>query len=91
MTASIFVWTLESVVTVALLGIGLLFIIIGLIQHAFDVTFKKNCLKCKHCYLYSVPGVGSGATYKCDIKENNRTIRTGRDSKYVFCKEYKEE
>ena len=91
MIASIFVWTLESVVIVTLSGIALLLIIIGLIKHAFDVTFKKRCRKCKHCYLHSVPSVGDGSTYKCDIKEKNRTIRTGKDSEYVFCKDYKED
>lgn len=91
MLASIFVWTLESVLIVAGLGISLLLIIVGLVKHAFDITFKKHCRKCKHCYLYSVPSVGDGSTYKCDIKEKNRTIRTGRDCEYVFCKDYKEE
>ena len=53
----------------------------GLIQHAFNVLFKKNCRRCKHCYLYSVPSVGDGATYKCDIAEKNRTIRKGIENK----------
>lgn len=91
MLASIFVWTLKDVVFVAFLGIGLLLVIVGLIKHAFDVAFKKHCRKCRHCYLYSVPGVGDGSTYKCDIKGKNRTIRTGIDCEYVFCKDYKEQ
>lgn len=91
MLASIFVWTFKSVVAVALLSIGLLLILIGLAKHAFDVTFKRHCRKCKHCYLHSVPSVGDGSTYKCDIKEKHRTIRTGIDCEYVFCKEYTEE
>ena len=90
MLASIFVWTLESVVIVTLLCIALMLIVIGLIKHAFDVIFKKHCRKCKHCYLHSVPSVGDGSTYKCDIKEKNRTIRTGIDCEYVFCKDYRE-
>ena len=91
MIASIFVWTLESVVIVAGLSIALLLVIVGLVKHAFDVTFKKHCRKCKHCYLHSVPSVGDGSTYKCDIKEKNRTIRTGKDCEYIFCKDYKED
>ena len=85
---SIFVWTFKSVIAAVLLCIALLFIVVGLIQHAFNVLFKKNCRRCKHCYLYSVPSVGDGATYKCDITEKNRTIRKGIDSDYRFCKDY---
>lgn len=91
MMAFIFVWTLKSIIVVVLLCVALLLIVVGMIKHAFDVTFKKHCRKCKHCYLYSVPSVGDGSTYKCDIKDKHRTIRTGKDCEYVFCKEYKED
>lgn len=40
------------------------------------------------CTKYSVPSVGDGSTYKCDISEKNRTIRKGIDSDYKFCKDY---
>ena len=88
MILSIFVWTFESIITIIFLGVCFLFIILCVIKHLFDVTFKKNCYKCKHCYLYSVPSFGNGATHKCDIKDKNRTIRKNIDNNYAFCKEY---
>ena len=84
----VFVWTVESIILVGALSIGLLLIVFGLLQHAFNVIFKKNCYKCKHCYLHSVPGCGDGATYKCDITKKNRTIRKRIDNEYVFCNSY---
>ena len=85
---SVFVWTLESVVIVILFGIALIVAICALIKHLFDATFKKNCYRCKHCHLHSVPSYGDGATYKCDIKEKKRTIRKNIDNWYVFCKDF---
>lgn len=41
----VFVWTVESIILVGALSIGLLFIVFGLLQHAFNVIFKKNCYK----------------------------------------------
>lgn len=84
----VLVWTVESIILVGALAIALLLIIFGLINHAFNIIFKKNCYKCKHCYLHSVPGCGDGATYKCDITKKNRTIRKRIDSEYVFCGSY---
>lgn len=85
----IFVWTLQSVIIVTLFGIALIITIYALIKHWFNVTFKKNCNHCKHCHLHSVPSCGDGATYKCDIKEKNRTIRKNIDNWYIFCKDFK--
>ncbi len=78
----------KLVLVVLLLVAILVLLLIKLVKHIFNCIFKKNCYKCKHCYLHSVPGYGNGSTYKCDIKEKNRTITTGIDNGYTFCKDY---
>ena len=84
----VFVWTLKSVVILGIIGLCILWLIILLIKAWFDSIFKKNCRKCKHCYLHSVAGYGGGTTYACDIKEKNRIIRTGIDNEYIKCSEF---
>ena len=71
-----------------LLVIILIVLAFRFVIYIFNRIFLKNCYKCKHCYLHSVPGYGNGSTYKCDIKEKNRTITTGIDNGYTFCKDF---
>lgn len=85
MTPLVFVWTLESVFWVSVIGLAILWLIIASIRFFFKTLFKKNCEKCKHCKLYSVSSCGGPNTYHCDIK--NHIMHDTYDF-YVKCEEF---
>ena len=70
-------------------GIGLL---AGWFKAWYDITFKKNCFKCKYYYLYDVASAGDCSWYKCKKCKEIHDRHSG-NTYYRFrkCKEFEEE
>ena len=68
------------------------YIIYTLIQEFYNKIFKKNCLRCKYCYLADVASCVDGCRYKCMKHKyealNQRMISSNCRTLYKKCNDY---